>query len=711
MTRTSSQQTTATHTAGPLHLTVRNWIGFIAINARRNSSFVLLALLALVVPRFAAAADEPRQWAILIGIEDYTKAAKLQFTANDVHQVAETLHSHGGMDRERIVEMTDNSEPKLQPRKDNIQRELTEWLKRPVAGDSVIVYFSGHGFRDSDGKLYLAPQDIDPSAPSFTGIPAEWLRDRLAECRAGVKLLVLDACHAGSEKGELQPTTVTSKDLSDTFKQAAGVVTLASSTAEEKSQIWPFKQQSLFSYWLVQGLKGHADENGDGAVTIDELYDYLYNHVTQTAQVRFKLPQTPVRIVGPRTLGVPVVVRLVPQPLKQVLTDMAEQISGAMEERSLERVGVLEFTTDSKLGEMLGANFGLLGRYCAEEMEKRLVDRAAGKYAVVERGRMQAALREQKFGVKDLSTPVALEKLSASAGGMPVMARGTLFDRTGRLVNLRCKLVPTGTDGTLASVGGVAQLNESEWAMLGRSVEITADDRRPDPPNPVEPPKPIDDKIVNRADERSRGPHPLQDPNFAYRIRFVVDGKDRPYVFKKVDDYTECFVGVKPGDVYQMWVENRSGDTCMMRLLVDGLNTLPEKEQTKGVATWLWGQRVNLDDARPWVLDPAAASTVKVKGISTWAVAGFVTETGQFGKLKEFTIVDAEKSLAARQQFTDQIGMITASFYSAVGGSRGKLGTEAGKERGADLTERGGEVGNLLAVVHINYVDADSLKP
>lgn len=130
-----------------------------------------------------------------------------------------------------------------------------------------------------------------------------------------------------------------------------------------------------------------------------------------------------------------------------------------------------------------------------------------------------------------------------------------------------------------------------------------------------------------------------------------------------------------------------------MRLLVDGLNTLPEKEESKGVATYLVGAPVSLDQARFWILDPESAKV--------HAVQGFVTETGREGKLQKFTVVDAQKSLAARQQFTDQIGLITAAFYASGGGSRA-IGTAAGEERVENLEELGGvKVGNLLGVVSI----------
>lgn len=103
-------------------------------------------------------------------------------------------------------------------------------------------------------KLQFTVNDVRRLRETF-----EWFRGLLDACPASFKLLVLDACHAGSEKGEDGPPSASAKDISDSFKGATGVVTIASSTAEEKSRIWEFKQQSLFSYWLNEGLKGHSD--------------------------------------------------------------------------------------------------------------------------------------------------------------------------------------------------------------------------------------------------------------------------------------------------------------------------------------------------------------------------------------------------------------------------------------------------------------------
>ena len=90
---------------------------------------------------------------------------------------------------------------------------------------------------------------------------------------------------------------------------------------------------------------------------------------------------------------------------------------------------------------------------------------------------------------------------------------------------------------------------------------------------------------------------------------------------------------------------------------------------------------------------------------------GFFTSTGPDAQLLEFKVVDAQDSVAARQQFTDQIGLITAAFYEPKGGPR-RVGTGFGNLRTEDATEAAHlEVGHLRAVVHIRYVEPEALRP
>lgn len=687
-----------------------------------SATCLLMPLLtAADLPAQAATGEKTNeaknQWAFLIAVEGYEKATPLQFTSNDVGRLSETLRTRG---QHQVFAMTDTlDEEDLHPRAQNLSEQIPKWLEKPKPGDSVILYFSGHGFKDAEGRLYLAPMDCDPADPAASGISVAWLRQQLSSCQAEFKLLILDACHAGAEKNA-RIAGVSAKELAAPFEDLADVATLASSGSDELSLIWQAKQQSLFSYWLNQGLQGHADSGGDGAISIDELFEYVHEQVIDTAKRQFGFSQTPVRNLPPGVLGVPVVVRLRPFTLKQVLDDMAEQLATAMQLRSLKKVGVLEFTADTKLRELEGTDFALLGQYCAEELEVRLLRRSGMKFEVMERGRLTQAFKGQEF---DQVHTELLTKVANSVGGLPVIALGTLRSRQGRVVSLHCKLVDTTTHVAKGYAGGTAELNESEWAMLGRSVVVQPEDR----------PVPSDTTAEDEAgtfvawDERSEGQHPMRDRRFPYQVKIQVrDPLTRKYTDRKATfDGNNMFVPLSSGEVYRIVVEHQewlrkqhllADDTqneqkLVVRLLVDGLNTLPQWVPTKGIwvegapkKAYLPAQPVNLDEARFWVLRASEGPL--------FSFSGFYTKTGQDGEYREFKVVDAHKSLAARNKFHDQIGLITAAFYAPepTSGER-SVGTDMGDTRKVDATEqRGVEPGNLLAVVHIRYVDPETLE-
>ena len=421
----------------------------------------------------------------MTNLEKYTKANPLSFTVNDVRQLSETLRTRGGYQKENILEITDKGANKAaQPFKESILDGLSSWLTKAGPEDTILVYFTGHGFQDKAGKMYLAPIDCDPQDPAATGIPIEQVREQIAGCKAGLRVLVLDACHAGSEKGDSEVRSLTTKDLESVFENLEGVVTLASCKATEKSLIWEDRQQSLFRYWFNQGLKGHADQNTDGAINIDELYGFVERRVRRTAHARFRRPQTPVRIVRTGVTGVPNIVKLQPQELKTTLADIAEQLAIALDEQQQKRVGVLEFTDETKINELLGGDFGLLGKLCSQELETSLIAQSeAGQFRVVDRKKLLQAMNDQKFQLKDFNSNVKLVSLSRSAGGLPVLATGAFKGRSGRIMHLQCKRHSTESDDVLGEAGGTVALTENQWAMLGRSTAVRPEDRpRPELP-------------------------------------------------------------------------------------------------------------------------------------------------------------------------------------------------------------------------------------
>lgn len=680
---------------------------------RRLVAVSLFSLLGgLAVGRTSIAQDDQQagsDYAILIGVENYQHVPKLRFTNNDVRLLGEAIEQRSRTTYESVLKVFDDDASGWYPNRETLIRAIPYRLKMAKPDDRVTVYFSGHGFRDDAGKLYLATIDTQLDNLAETALSVDWLRDELEQCQAQVKLLILDACHAGAESDDA--TVVPAQALGNEFKSARNVITIASSTGDQKSQLWPEKEQSLFSYWMQQALKGHADTNGDAAIDIDELYAYVHENVTKTARSRLGREQTPVRIVRSGVEGVPVVLRLKPATLKQVIEDVAQQIAWTAEEQKMSRLAVLEFTEDTALGEVLRTNYGLLGQYCAKELQDRLLKLSRGNFSVADQRRLERALSEEAFAIENLGEEERLQKLSEKLGGLPGLTLGTFQNRIGRDLGLRCQFVKTQGGDLMCSAGGTAKLSESEWAMLGRSGWVNPDQVAP--PDGGYDPEGKQTVKIDVLDKQTR--HPLNDPRFPFNVRILVNGRERPGKFERNKDTgrEEYVVRFSPGEVYSVWVANNSGKTACMRLMVDGLNTLPQKHLDKGVETVEVAPRVNLEDARHWVLDP------KVSRVN--AIAGFVTETGVRGRLREFKVVDAEASVAARKNFTEQIGLITAAFYktyefredsllagSAPGGTFGSaLGTDFGEERVQNLEVREEKPAELIGVVHIRYLRAE----
>ncbi len=258
------------------------------------------------------AASDGKTWALVIGAKQYQTVPPLRYTAADAEALAEALTKVGGIPSSQILRITDDAE--LKPDHATLSKQVAAWLSRPeiAPNDSMIVYFSGHGVLDSEEAMYLAPTDIKVKEIKQTALPAATLREQLRTCKAGAKLLLLDACHSGSSKGVTIEGTnpVDGARLASAFKYAPGVVTISGCKAEQFSWESNELKHGVFTHFLTEGLTGRADADGNRKIDIDELYRYVSDRVPKKTQEEHKTSQDPVRWIGPDVVGVPVVMKL-----------------------------------------------------------------------------------------------------------------------------------------------------------------------------------------------------------------------------------------------------------------------------------------------------------------------------------------------------------------------------------------------------------------
>jgi len=228
---------------------------------------VILALSLIVAAAGVARADEPVGYALIVGSNAAGPGqVKLAWAEDDAREVAAVLEQLGGFAPARVRLVLSPSPAQLLAEVAKLEQEIAA-AGRPVR---LFFYYSGHA---KASGLSLGKDELALSV----------LRARLLAVPAALTIVVLDACQSGafSRAKGVEPAA----DFSFNSKSgldATGVAVLASSTGSELSQESDFLRSSYFTHHLLVGLRGAADDNRDGRVSLDEVYRYTY-HQTLTA--------------------------------------------------------------------------------------------------------------------------------------------------------------------------------------------------------------------------------------------------------------------------------------------------------------------------------------------------------------------------------------------------------------------------------------------
>jgi hypothetical protein len=149
----------------------------------------------------------------------------------------------------------------------------------------LLFYFSGHGVLDENGRLYLAVKDTDTGTLRGTAIPARYITEEMDNSRSKRQVLILDCCHSGAFERGTKGAVGASVGTANAFEGSGfGRVVLTASDATqyawEGDQVIGDAENSLFTHFVIKGIQtGVADTNGDGIITVDELYDYVFDEI------------------------------------------------------------------------------------------------------------------------------------------------------------------------------------------------------------------------------------------------------------------------------------------------------------------------------------------------------------------------------------------------------------------------------------------------
>lgn len=228
-----------------------------------KASLVIALGAVLALPLTARALPE-ETWVLAIGHNAGAREeVGLLYAEQDARALADALREHGGVSTRRTVLVLDEDAASVRSALQDVNAKI-----RARTGEgkhtALIVFYSGHADANA---LHLGG----------TELPLEELKALVEGSAASVRVLIIDSCRSGSVtrvKG-VRAAESFRIDLQDSIA-AEGLAIITSSSAGESSQESDRLQGSFFTHHFVNALRGAADSDDDGRVTLSEAYSYSY---------------------------------------------------------------------------------------------------------------------------------------------------------------------------------------------------------------------------------------------------------------------------------------------------------------------------------------------------------------------------------------------------------------------------------------------------
>lgn len=227
-----------------------------------------------------------QKYALIIGISRYKNSAKgirnLEYADVDARAIYELLQqpSAGGFSRENMLLLANEDATA-----GRISEALTHFVAKASVNDLLLIFFAGHGAHDrfAPQNLYLIAHDTDVFNMPATALSMPGLRSYLDQnIKSKRVVLLMDACHSGgfSTEGTRDlGNNLANQYLQKMLYQEEGRAIITSSDVNELSHESERWGHGVFTYYLLQGLKGSADVNSDRFVSVGELFRYIRQNV------------------------------------------------------------------------------------------------------------------------------------------------------------------------------------------------------------------------------------------------------------------------------------------------------------------------------------------------------------------------------------------------------------------------------------------------
>ena len=224
--------------------------------------------------------------ALIIGIENYSDLAKASYANNDAQYFKDYAKNTLGIKNENINILVDEDATYIK-----INKVLKKWLKSKVIPNKteLIIFYAGHGLATQDGDkqdLFLLPHNADTDLLSISSISRNNLFNEISNLDPKSVTIFFDACYSGTSRdnksliASARPVNILKK-VEDNIPKNFTI--FSASQLNQMSSGLKNGEHGIFSYYLMKGLEGLADQNKDKKITNGELQAYMKLNVSQRA--------------------------------------------------------------------------------------------------------------------------------------------------------------------------------------------------------------------------------------------------------------------------------------------------------------------------------------------------------------------------------------------------------------------------------------------
>ncbi|MEO3751217.1 Hsp70 family protein [Streptomyces sp. B6B3] len=172
-------------------------------------------------------------------------------------------------------------------------RALESFFSHAKPDDLLLLHLSLHGWKDLRARLHFVMRDTERDFPGATAVSADVVGNWMSESRSRSIVVLLDCCYSGAfaMNARRRDGGTPTVDVAEPFAGNGRVVLTASTALQyaherEREQEVRYSrapaEPSVFTSAVVHGLRdGSADLDGDGLVSVDELYVYVHERVRE----------------------------------------------------------------------------------------------------------------------------------------------------------------------------------------------------------------------------------------------------------------------------------------------------------------------------------------------------------------------------------------------------------------------------------------------